>query len=199
VALRPLGAVALASAVAAAGCGGTAARPPADTSFRGAAVPADTPAADFALRDERGAVVRLSAQRGRLLLLAFLYTRCTDVCPLVAQRLDRAVRSLGSRASAVRILAISVDPAGDTPAAARRYIRRHRLGPEFHWLVGTRQRLAPVWQGYNILVEPNSEEKIAHSAPVLLLDRRGTPRTFYPSTVASAAVAHDLRLLLHSS
>jgi protein SCO1/2 len=195
VALRPLAAATLAFAFVAAGCGGTAARP-AETSLRGATLPGDTPAADFALRNERGALVRLSAQRGRLVLLAFLYTHCTDVCPLVAQRLDRAVRSLGSRASAVRILAVSVDPAGDTPAAARRYVREHRLGPEFHWLLGTRRRLAPVWQGYNVLVEPHSEEKIAHGAPVLLLDRRGTPRAFYPSTVGSAVVAHDLRLLL---
>jgi protein SCO1/2 len=195
VALRPLAAAALAFAFVAAGCGGTAARP-AETSLRGATLPGDTPAADFALRNERGALVRLSAQRGRLVLLAFLYTHCTDVCPLVAQRLDRAVRSLGSRASAVRILAVSVDPAGDTPAAARRYIREHRLGPEFHWLLGTRLRLASVWQGYNILVEPHSEEKIAHGTAVLLLDRRGTPRAFYPPTVGSAVVAHDLRLLL---
>jgi protein SCO1/2 len=188
--------VALVVALVVSGCGGPAVHTT-DMSFRGAPAPPDAPASDFALRDEHGALVRLSAQRGRLVLLAFLYTHCTDMCPLVAQRLDRAVRSLGHRASAVRVLAVSVDPTGDTPAAVRRYLREHRLAAEFHWLIGTRRQLAPVWQGYDVLVEPHSEEKIAHGAPIVLLDRRGRPRVFYPSTVRSAAVAHDLRLLLH--
>src|SRR5712692_2867790 len=160
------------------GCGapGRAARQP---RFEGRAVPSDTRAQDFALRDQNGRLIRLSEQRGRIVLLAFLYTHCTDVCPLIAKDLDGAVRSLGPRALSVRVLAVSVDPLGDTPTLVRRFMRERRLGPEFHYLIGTRAQLAPVWQAYNVLVEGRPADKVVHSAPVFLIDRSGRPRLFY--------------------
>lgn len=200
MALRAAAAAAACVALAVVGCGGKAApgSEPTAQRFHGTSAPSGTAAADFALRDQNGRLVRLSAQRGRLVLVAFLYTSCPDICPLIAQRLDAAVRSLGQDASSVRILAVSVDPVGDTPLAARRYVRTHRLSPEFHWLLGDRRQLAAVWQSYNILVEQRSPETIAHAAPVFLLDRSGRPRVFYDSAVRSRAVAQDLRLLLRS-
>lgn len=131
------------------------------------------------------------------MLVAFLYTSCRDVCPLIAGYLNAAVESLGSRADRVRVLAVSVDPDGDTPFTVKRYFRQHRLGPQFHWLLGTRDQLAPVWQGYNIMVESRSIDEVAHSAPVLLLDGRFRPRVsfaFPPNNPTQ--VRHDLRVLL---
>jgi protein SCO1/2 len=164
--------------------------------FRGARIPAGKTAPDFRLTTETGQRVRLSAQHGKLVLLAFLYTHCPDICPIIATRLDSVVRGLGPRAGAVRIFAISVDPVGDTPAVARTYVKTHRLGPEFHWLLGTREELWPVWRSYNVAVSPETDsETIAHTAPVLLLDRSGRPRVYYQELHAKA-VAHDVRLLL---
>ena len=54
-------------------------------------------AQDFALRDYHGKIVRLSGQRGRVVLLTFLYTRCPDVCPLLAANLNAVLRSLARR------------------------------------------------------------------------------------------------------
>jgi protein SCO1/2 len=180
-----------------AGCGASsqAGRQP---RFDGRAIPGDAPAQDFALRDQNGHLIRLSAQRGRIVLLAFLYTHCTDVCPLIASVIDGAVRSLGRHASSVRILAISVDPAGDTPLFVHWFIQRRRLGPEFHYLVGTRAELAPVWQNYNILVEARSAEHVVHSAPVFLIDRSGRARLFYGPPQRQSALAHDLQRLVGS-
>jgi protein SCO1/2 len=130
--------------------------------------------------------------------IAFLYTNCEDVCPLIAKSLDSAVQSLGHQASSVSVVAVSVDPNGDTPDAVRRYVRRQRLGPEFHYLSGTHAQLAPVWQAYNVLVEGRPADKVVHSAPVFLLDRRGRPRLFYSDKLTSspAAFVHDLHALL---
>jgi protein SCO1 len=197
-------------ALAVAGCGGTAAKqvvtdtkqaPPvaAPAPSTGVPIPADTTAADFALRDQNGRLVRLSALHGRLVFLSFLYTHCTDVCPLIATSLDDAVRQLGHAGRNVTVLAVSVDPAGDTPADVRTYMRERHLGPEFHWLLGTRAQLAPVWQSYNILVEPRTSGQVAHAGSVFLLDREGRPRMFYDDPRGSRALVHDARMLFRRS
>jgi protein SCO1 len=167
--------------------------------FEGTPIPAGAPAQDFALRDQTGRRIRLSDQRGRFVLVAFLYTQCTDICPLIAKQMDSAVRSLGPRASSARILAVSVDPVGDTPVQVRRYIRRLRLGPEFHYLVGTKAELAPIWQGYNVAVENRPSSKVVHSGPVFLIDRTGRPRLFYAPLQRPGVFAHDLRALMEQS
>jgi protein SCO1 len=164
--------------------------------FEGKRIPAGAPAQDFALRDRNGRLIRLSDQRGRFVFVAFLYTHCTDVCPLIAKALDGAVRSLGPQSSSVRILAVSVDPLGDTPSSVRRYVAEQRLGPQFHFLRGTKAELAPVWQNYNVLVEGRPADKVVHASPVFLLDRTGRPRLFYAPPQRQSALAHDLRTLL---
>jgi protein SCO1/2 len=167
--------------------------------FAGTPIPAGAPAQDFSLRDASGRRFSLSAQRGRVVLLAFLYTHCTDICPLIAKEMNSAVRSLGPQASSVQILAVSVDPVGDTPTLVRSYLRRMRLGPQFHYLIGTRAQLAPVWQAYNVAADSRPSGKIVHSGPVFLIDRAGRPRLFYSPPQSTGAFAHDLRAILGSS
>lgn len=156
-----------------------------------------TTAQDFALRDQNGRVVRLSDQRGRVVLLTFLYTRCPDVCPLIASNLNTVLRSLPVPARrGVSVIAVSVDPANDTPGAVRAFVRSHALLPQFHYLLGSRSDLLPVWQAYNLLVETQSVERVSHSAYVLLIDRTGKPRIYYRASVGAAAVLHDVRRYL---
>jgi protein SCO1 len=169
-----------------------------NTAFRGAVIPAGKTAPDFTLRTEDGTHLRLSSERGRLVLITFLYTQCRDVCPLIAIGLDSIVRNLGKDARSVTILAISVDPKGDTPRAVRAYIRSHRLGREFHWLIGARTQLYPVWRAYNVGVSGENTDTVAHTAPVLLLDRRGRPRVYYQQPMSRRAIGHDLRVLLNA-
>jgi protein SCO1 len=153
-----------------------------------------TTAQDFALRDQNGRVIRLSQQRGHVVLLTFLYTRCPDVCPLLASNLNTVLRSLPPQERRrVRVLAVSVDPAHDTTRAVRAFVRSHALLPQFHYLVGSRSDLLPVWQAYNLLVEVQSVERVSHSAYVLLIDRTGRPRIYYRPSVDAPAVLRDLR------
>jgi protein SCO1/2 len=184
--------VAALAALALCGAAGAAAPRFAGTLQQGAA---RTP--DFALHDQSGRVVRLSQLHGKLVLLSFLYTHCQDVCPLIAGTMNDALRTLSAAERArVRVVAISVDPDGDTLAAVRTYVRERRLLPEFRYLIGTRAELAPVWQQFNVLVEARNEEHIGHGAFEYLLDGRSVPRLSYPAYVESAELVHDLRLLL---
>lgn len=188
-----------ACALALAGCGGssgpTAVAQTQTSRFAGVELDPPVRAPQIALRDENGRTIRLSSLRGKTVFVTFLYTHCPDVCPLIATHLDSALRRLGPGRTGVRVLAVSVDPKGDTPASARRFVRQHDLLPEFHFLLGTRRQLSRIWAAYHVAAGPGPEDTINHSAYTLLVDPAGRERVIYDATVKPADVVHDLRVL----
>jgi protein SCO1/2 len=151
----------------------------------------------FALHDQDGHRVALAQQRGRVVLLTFLYTHCPDVCPVVAGNLNLALRALGPRRRHVRVLAITVDPAGDTRASVRRFVRQHQLVPEFRYLTGPRATLRRLWAAYGVRsLKQAGGDRVDHTLYTLLLDKSLRGRVLYDSTATASDVAHDIRLLL---
>ena len=141
----------------------------------------------------------LAAQRGRYVLVTFLYTRCPDVCPLIAENLNRALTTLGRSAGDVRVLAVSVDPKGDTPSAVRAYSKRMHLVSQFRYLIGTRAELRPTWAAWNVLSVRQSARVVDHVAYTALVDRAGKERVLYGADVHAKDVVHDLRVLMRRS
>ena len=125
---RPLAAL-VATGICAAllgACGGSSKLSSTRSSTRAATTPAlnapgelnpPTSGTDFALRDSRSTLVRLSQYRGKAVLLTFLYSHCPDVCPLIVSQLRNALLKLGTQASRVQVVAVSVDPGRDTSKA----------------------------------------------------------------------------------
>ena len=173
--------------------GAASAAPPV---FEGPTIKNPHAPADFALRDQRGSLVRLSALRGRVVLLTFLYTHCPDYCPLTAERLNGALQSLGAARTQVRVVAVSVDPAGDTPHSVASFIRRHGLLPQFVYLTGARAALSRIWHLYGVQSRQHAGDQVDHTLYTLLLDRRGRGRVLYDSSATSSSIVHDVRLLL---
>jgi protein SCO1/2 len=124
--------------------------------------------------------------------VTFLYTNCPDVCPVIAGNLDRALRTPGGRRAGLRVLAVSVDPKGDTPEAVRRYVRRHRLAPAFRYLIGTPRSLERVWTAYHVASTRGPKGTVTHSAISILIDPAGRERVVYDSGVQARDVVSDL-------
>ena len=108
------------------------------------------------------------------------------------------MRLLGRKADAVRVLAVSVDPRGDTPKRVRHFIRSHRLVPQFHYLTGSKPQLAPIWRVYGVTPVQRGKNDLDHTLYTVLADGSGKARVLYDATATPTAVAHDLRLLLES-
>jgi protein SCO1/2 len=158
--------------------------------FAGALRPAGIPPADFTLRDQDGRRATLAAYRGRPVIVTFMYSTCKDTCPLMADQIRGALDELGYD---VPTLAVSVDPAGDTPLNTKRFLARHGLTGRARFLLGTRAQLTPVWRAYGIRPQTNSD---AHSAYVVLIDKRGRQRVAFPaSELTPEGLAHDLKAL----
>ena len=188
--------VAVAVVLAALVPAGVAARDAGAPPFVGPTLTHPAPPPDFALRDQHGTLVHLAALRGKVVLVTFLYTHCPDACPLTAMNLNAALGALGPARRNVRVLAVSVDPAGDTPAAVASFIRRYHLRPQFHYLTGRRSALAPLWRAYKVAAVRSGAGEVDHTLYTLLVDRRGRGRVLFDSTATARTVAHDARLLL---
>lgn len=170
------------------------------------------PAPDFTLIDQRGEVVRLSDLRGDVVVLTFIYTHCPDICPLIAQRLRTTVArlpdSIGAR---VTMLAVTVDPARDTPAALQAFSETHGLAndPRWHALTGDPTALEAVWDAWSInpaalLADddhghghgtPTVDTLLGHSTPVFVIDRQGRERTVFGGTFDPKDLAETLEAL----
>ena len=165
---------------------------------RGAAVNGDAvwkagtrPAPSFDLTDQRGRSVSLASLRGRPLLLTFLDSKCTTLCPIVGHQLGVVERHLGGQP--VRLVIVSVDPA-DTRHTVAAAARKWGWHGHWQWLMGTPARIAPVWRAYGIGVQPTATD-IAHSMAVYVIDGQGDERAGFLPPLAISRLVSDVRLL----
>ena len=149
------------------------------------------PAPSFDLTDQRGRSVSLASLRGRPLLLTFLDSKCTTLCPIVGHQLGVVERHLGGQP--VRLVIVSVDPA-DTRHTVAAAARKWGWHGHWQWLMGTPARLAPVWRAYGIGVQPTATD-IAHSMAVYVIDGRGDERAGFLPPLAISRLVSDVRLL----
>ena len=157
------------------------------------------PAPDFALFDQNGRRTSLVSLRGQGVVLAFLDSRCDRPCGREPRSLGTGLRLLPRSARPV-VVVVSVDPLGDTPGSARAAARRWGLtaGASWHWLLGSRAELAPVWASYRIAVR-RVNGQIAHRPAVYLIDRRGFERAGLLWPFPPSWPAGDLRVLAGES
>ena len=149
------------------------------------------------LRDQAGRPFSLASLRGRTVALAFFDSHCHAECPLEGRALAAAERSLPAASRPV-LVAVSVNPL-DTPSSARRAARAWGLAgvATWHWLMGTRRELAPVWAAYHIYVAPHpANGDILHTEALYLIDRRGYERSAYLWPFAPKFVTADLHTLV---
>jgi len=152
------------------------------------------------LRNYLGQPVTLAQYRGRAVLVTFLYTNCPDVCPLIASNLRVALRMLGPGAARAQVIAISVDPRGDTPGAVARFLREHGMTGRMQYLIGSAPELARTWSAWGVgsTRDAGQPQLVSHSALVYGVSASGRLTTIYPATFEPAEIVHDVPRLARS-
>ncbi len=100
---------------------------------------ADYAVPDLSLVRDDGRRVSLKSEidDGRPVVLAFIYTSCTTVCPVVSHVMADLQARLGDARDRVHLVSISIDPEYDTPARLHAYAQRFGAGPEWQHYTGT--------------------------------------------------------------
>jgi protein SCO1/2 len=174
---------------------------PAAGPYRGSEPPRGIHAPDFALRSYTGRVVSMHELRGKVVLLSFVDSRCTDKCPIVTSVIATALTLLTSaERRQVRPLLITVDPRLDTRRSIRRFLARRRA-LAVDYLVGSVRQLRPVWRAYGILPAIDTGNADIHSSDVRVFDRDGVWVSTQHAAVdlTAANLAHDAATALRRS
>jgi protein SCO1/2 len=113
-----------------------------------------------------------------VVLLTFIDSHCTTICPLTAQLMTTTQQTLGS-GYAVQLLAINANPDFTSVSDVRTWSSRHRMLHRWLFLTGPLTELKAVWGSYGIQAE-FVQGDVAHTAVIFLIDATGKVRTLIP-------------------
>jgi protein SCO1 len=97
-------------------------------------------------------------------ILNFIFTTCTSICPVMTQTFAQLDGRLGAERSNVRLVSISIDPEQDTPARLREYAKKFSAGPRWTFLTGTVEASLALQKAFDVY----RGDKMNH-APVTFL------------------------------
>ena len=167
--------------------------------YRGSRPPAGYVAPAFTLRSFTGREVRMEELRDKVVALTFLDAQCQESCPIIAAAAPRArARLAPEERERVAFVAISTDPAEDTPAAVRSFLGRYRAEDTLEYLVAPERELRRVWRDYGVLPSEASGADDMHSAPVRIYAPGGEwVSTLHAGVELSPRnLAHDIRIAI---
>ncbi|MGC4001481.1 MAG: SCO family protein [Anaeromyxobacter sp.] len=148
---------------------------------------------DVTLIDQDGrpvAVAEALAQGGPL-VVNFIFTTCTTICPVMSASFAGLQRQLGAAGEGLRMVSITIDPAHDRPAELEAYARRHGAGPGWTFLTGREEDVRAVASAFDAWVADKAE----HRAFTLLRPAGSATWVRVEGLAGAAALAEALQPL----
>jgi protein SCO1 len=144
-------------------------------------LPKIAPAPAFTLTSQDGAQLSLADFRGKVVAVTFIYTSCTDTCPVLTPMMsfvqDRLGRDFGTK---IAFASITVDPQHDTPEVLKEYAQA--FGADlagWAFLTGAPETIREVTRRYGVFAAKTANGDVDHSLLTSIVDRRGILRVQY--------------------
>ena len=128
----------------------------------------------FTLEDSKGPLWNLTEQEGKVVVLAFIFTRCDNTCPVTSQNLKVVYESLTEdELTKVSFVSITVDWRHDSPSELNNW--SDRMGYDWPHLTGAKQALDPVYENYGVFPVEQGDDSdegytVAHPSPTYIID-----------------------------
>lgn len=129
---------------------------------------------DVILHDSEGREQTLSGlMHNRVVILNFVFTSCTTICPAFSAIMHSTEQRLSDRlGKEVALVSISVDPVNDTPERLRTYAGKIGAGPHWYWLTGRPADIEQVLRAFGV---PTGGRPESHP-PTILVGNTSTGR-----------------------
>ncbi len=103
-------------------------------------------------------------QPDRTVMLNFIFTSCTTICPVQSATFAHVQHMLGDEASDVTMISVSIDPEYDTPERMSEYAKQFRAGPQWQFLTGSHDEMVAIQRAFNAY----SGSKMSHQPLTLI-------------------------------
>lgn len=159
----------------------------------------NTKAPVFVLQNQEGNRFDSTILRGKVIVLNFIFTTCTDVCPLFTAHLAELQRALKNESAGnLFLVSITTDPEVDSPKVLKSYAQRY--GADFqNWafLTGSESQLKQVWKDFDVRVVKKGRGLVQHTSLTTVIDRQGIRRfNFFGEKWQLKDLLHDTSALL---
>jgi protein SCO1 len=139
------------------------------------------PAPDFALISQEQAPIALADFRGKVVAVTFIFTRCTETCPVLTPMMsfvqDRLGRDFGRK---IVFISVTVDPDRDTPEVLKEYAQAFGTDPAgWFFLTGSAEEIREVTRRYGVFAAKAENGSVDHTFLTSIIDSRGILRVQY--------------------
>jgi protein SCO1/2 len=144
-------------------------------------LPVIGPAPQFTLTSQDGKPFALADLRGKAVVVAFIYTECPDICPMLTQKMVEIQDELGANFGAkVAFVSISLDPEHDTPEVLKDYAQFWGAKPDgWAFLTGSPEAVRDVTRRYGVFFAKKEDGSVEHTQLTSLVDVAGQMRVQY--------------------
>lgn len=143
------------------------------------------------LINQDGKPVRLRSylDSGKPVIIDFIYTTCTTICPILSAGFSNLRDELGDASRSVQLVSISVDPEHDRPEQMKRYLERYNSGEGWDFLTGSREDIALVLRAFDASVV----DKMSHLPLYILRGPKGDEWIRIRGLIGQADLLRELR------
>jgi protein SCO1 len=150
------------------------------------------PAVRLVRDDGKDVSLQEEMEDGRPVVLNFIFTTCSSICPVMSSVLAQFERRLGADVDKVHLMSISIDPEHDTPARLREYARRFRAGNEWQHYTGTVEASVAAQRAFDVY----RGAKMSHNPVTLMRAAPGEPWLRIEGFVTADRLVRDYRDLV---
>jgi cytochrome oxidase Cu insertion factor (SCO1/SenC/PrrC family) len=151
-------------------------------------------APDISLVNQFGQRMSLSRFRGKVILLSFVDSECTTICPLTTVSMIEAKQLLGKAGDDVQLLGVDANPTATSVHDVMAYSRVHGMVNQWDFLTGSLAQLRAAWQGFHIDVQIEKGQ-IDHTPALFVIDQQGRERTVYLTQMSYASIGQSAEVM----
>ena len=149
---------------------------------------------DIRLTNQFGQPMSLRQFRGKVMLIGFVDSECTTVCPLTTLAMLEAKQMLGAAGDRVQLLGIDANPDAITTSDVLGYSRAHSMVNRWDFLTGTLPQLKAAWKAFDIYARIDSGQ-VDHTPALYVVDAEGREQVVYLTAMAYSSISQSAQVV----